>query len=66
MTYSMNCTCGTVMSVEAENRDEAVGKLKDMMTAEAVTSHFAEKHQGQPVLSKEQSDSMIEQMVKEG
>lgn len=65
MTYSMNCTCGTVMSVEAENRDEAVNKLKGMMTAEALAAHFADKHSGQPVPNQEQSDSMIEQMVKE-
>lgn len=66
MTYSMTCTCGDVMSVEAENREEAVGKLKGMMSAEAIASHFAEKHSGQPVPSKEQSDTMVEQMVREG
>ncbi len=54
------------MSVEAENREEAVGKLKGMMSTEAIVAHFAEKHSGQPVPSKEQSDGMVEQMTKEG
>lgn len=66
MTYSMTCTCGQVMSVEAENRDEGVAKLKEMMNADAIAKHFADKHSGQPVPSKEQSDSIVEQMVKEG
>lgn len=54
------------MSVEGESRDEAVRKLQGMMNADAIAAHFADKHQGQPVPSKEQSDSIVEQMVKEG
>ena len=44
--FSMTCSCGDVMSVDAENRDEAVMKMKDMMTQEAIDAHCAEKHPG--------------------
>ena len=47
--YSMTCTCGQVMSVDAVNRDEAVSKMKTMMNEEAVKMHFADKHKGQMV-----------------
>jgi hypothetical protein len=45
--FEMTCTCGDVMGVEAENRDEAVAKMKAMMTQEAIDAHVAEKHPGQ-------------------
>ena len=42
--FSMTCSCGDTMSVDAENRDEAVMKMKAMMTQEAIDAHCAEKH----------------------
>ena len=60
--YNMTCTCGDVMSVDAASRDEAVGKLKAMMTQAAVDAHWTDKHQGQPNKpTLEQSHKMIEQ-----
>ncbi len=44
MKFSMTCSCGDVMSVDAENRDEAVMKMKETMTQEAIDAHVAEKH----------------------
>lgn len=66
MKYSIKCTCGDVMTVEAENREEAVEKLKGMMSEEALKAHFDEKHPGQSVPAKADSDAMIEQMTVEG
>ncbi|MBI4099241.1 hypothetical protein HY442_01775 [Candidatus Parcubacteria bacterium] len=60
-TFSMTCSCGDVMSVEAENREEAVAKLKAMMTDEAVAAHMADKHPGDPALPTSQVHAMIEQ-----
>ena len=40
----MTCTCGDVMSVDAENREEGVMKMKAMMTQDAIDAHCAEKH----------------------
>ena len=42
--FSMTCSCGDVMSVDAENREEAVMKMKGMMTQEAIDAHCLEKH----------------------
>lgn len=53
------------MTMEAETRDEAVQKLKDMMNAEAITAHMTEKHAGQPAMSVEDCHAMIEKEVQE-
>lgn len=65
MTYSMTCSCGDVLSVEAESRDDAVTKMKEMMNVEALAAHFGEKHSGQPVPSVEESNAMIDEMLQE-
>jgi hypothetical protein len=44
-SYSMTCTCGHVMTVEADNRDQAVGKLQGLMTPSAIEKHYREMHQ---------------------
>lgn len=59
--FSMTCTCGHVMDVDAENRDEAVMKMKDTMTAEAVSAHMAEKHPGEPAFTQAQVHAQIEE-----
>lgn len=62
MKYSFTCTCGDVLSADAENREEAVAKLKGMMSGEEVIAqHMAEKHAGEPAPSEEQIHMMIEQ-----
>ena len=53
------------MTVDADSREQAVEKFKGMMTEEAIAQHCAEKHPGEPIPSKEQSDMMIEQTTKE-
>ena len=65
MKYSMTCTCGDVMAVDAENKDAAVAMLKANMTEDALKQHFAEKHAGQPMPSVEQAHAGIEQSVQE-
>lgn len=65
MTYSFTCTCGDTMTADAESRDEAVGKFKGMMDANGIAKHFADKHPGQPPVSVEENNAMIEQAVKE-
>lgn len=57
--YSMTCSCGDVMDVEAENREEAVQKMQNMMNAEMIDKHMTEKHPGQPVMSVEDVHAMI-------
>lgn len=59
--YSMTCSCGDVMTVEAGSREEAVGKMKGMMNEAAVAAHMAEKHPGEPAMLVDQVHAMIEQ-----
>jgi len=63
--YSMTCSCGHEYSVDAENKEGAVEQLKEMMPDDKIAEHFAEKHPGDPVPTREQADGMIEQMTKE-
>ncbi len=64
--YSMQCSCGHVMTVDAKSREEAVSKLKATMTEEAVVAHMQEKHPGEPMLTQAQVHAGIQQGVKEG
>lgn len=58
--FSMTCTCGDVMTVDAEVREGAVSRMKAMMTPHMVESHMVEKHPGDPVPSQDQVAAMIE------
>ena len=63
MKYSMKCTCGDVMDMEAGTRDEAVAKFKEMMTQDAIDAHMAEKHPGKPSMTMAECHAMIEKEV---
>ena len=65
MKYSFTCTCGHKITVDAATKDEAVTKIQEMMSQDAIGAHMPEKHSGDPVPTKEQSDAMIAQMVVE-
>ena len=64
--FSITCTCGHKMTVDAETKEEAIVKLNDMMTQEALDDHFLKNHQPteqKPTL--EQAHAMITQTVQE-
>lgn len=61
--YSMTCSCGDVLKVEAGSKDEAVSKIQAMMTEEAMQAHMAEKHPGDPVPALAAIHGMIAQSV---
>lgn len=61
MTFSMTCTCGDIMTIEADTREEAVVKMKEAMSEEAVSRHSAEKHPNQPTMTITEIHSQIEQ-----
>lgn len=67
MKYSMTCTCGHEMVVDAESKEEAASKLKEMMTQEELDKHWVEKHSDDtnPKPTLEQSWGMIDQSVHE-
>ncbi len=58
--FSMTCTCGHVMDVDAETREDAVAKMKATMNEEAVAQHMAEKHPGEPPMTVAQVHAGIE------
>lgn len=63
-TYSMTCSCGQVMSVDAGSRDEAVKSLQGMMTQDAINAHMKDHHKAdEPVPSVEQVHGMIAQLT---
>ena len=47
--YSMTCTCGQVMAVDAWNIDEAVAEMKGNMNHGVLALHMQENHPGEPV-----------------
>ena len=61
MKYSMECSCGHVMEVEAGSREEAVEQLKAMMTPDAIADHMAEMHDpDEPIPTQEEVHADIE------
>ena len=57
--YSMTCSCGDEMKVDADSRKEAIMILQDMMNETAIKSHMAEKHPGEPIPSVKEIHEMI-------
>ncbi|KKW19071.1 MAG: hypothetical protein UY61_C0066G0004 [Candidatus Adlerbacteria bacterium GW2011_GWC1_50_9] len=53
------------MTTDAESRDEAVSKFRNMMDKGAIGAHFEEKHSGEPIPSKREVDDMIEKTTDE-
>ncbi len=66
MVYSMKCTCGHIATVDAENKEEAIGKMQDMMTDDAIAAHVAKDHAGEEAPTKAQVDMQVAQMIQEG
>lgn len=61
MTYEMKCNCGETVSVKAANRSEAIRKVKELMTKDAIKEHMESEHPGQPVPTPEEAHARIEQ-----
>jgi hypothetical protein len=64
-SYSMTCSCGHTMAIDAGNREEAVARFKEGMTQTVLDEHWREHHQSteqKPTLA--QAHASIEQMVK--
>jgi len=59
--YSMTCSCGDEMKVDAVDREEAVAKLQSIMTAEAIKAHMEEKHPDEELPTVAQIHDQIEE-----
>lgn len=64
MSYTMNCSCGDSMTIEAENKEQAVAKLADIMNEDSIARHMELNHPGEPIPSTEQTHAMIEQNLR--
>ena len=62
--FSMTCTCGHEMIVDAPNREAAVSMMQAGMTQEALDAHMKEFHKpGEQAPTLEQSRAMIAQVL---
>ena len=64
--YSMKCSCGHVMAIDANSREEAVTKMKEMMTQEALEAHMKQYHKPEePMPTLAQAHQQIDMMLQE-
>jgi hypothetical protein len=62
--YTMTCTCGHTMTMEAASREEAVTKFQAGMTQQVLDDHMRQYHKpDEPKPTLEQAHAMIDQMV---
>jgi hypothetical protein len=62
--FSMTCTCGDTLTVDAPDRDTAVNQLKGMMDQDGIDRHIRERHNpSDPKPTVEQVHAMIEQTL---
>ena len=64
-SYSMTCSCGDELKVDAENREAAVEKLQAIMNEDAIKAHMAEKHPDEEVLTVAQIHDQIEEELEQ-
>ena len=61
--FTMTCSCGDTMTVEASDRNDAVAQFKAMMDESTIKAHMEEKHPGDPIMSVAECHAMIEKDV---
>ena len=61
MKYSMQCTCGHTITVDAESKEDAISQIKGVMTPNEIAKHMDQKHKGQAIPSNDQVYAMITQ-----
>lgn len=64
-TYSMQCSCGHTMVIDAKSKKEGIQKMKDMMTLEAVADHMDKMHNGQELFTQAQMHVQIEMYLRQ-
>ncbi len=64
MKYSMTCSCGEVSSIEAATREEAVRKLKSIMSEGVVAEHMKKNHPDEKVPTLLQAHQRIDAELK--
>jgi hypothetical protein len=60
-TYQLACSCGDIMEVRANSKEEAAEKLKNMMDESAIEAHFMSKHPSEEI----PTVAMVHEMISE-
>ena len=63
--YSMTCSCGEVISVDAKSREDAISMLKDKMNEEAIINHISESHSGESAPTLQEVHSIIDKTTQQ-
>lgn len=58
-TYSITCTCGEKMAVEAKSRDDALFKIRESLDELTMANHAAEKHPAGDAPTMEEMEEII-------
>jgi len=64
-TYIVDCSCGHDLKVQAEDREEAVAKAKNIMDESSIADHYEEYHKGEPVPATDEMHAHIVQDITE-
>lgn len=62
-TYTVKCSCGHDLKVNARSREEAVEKAKKEMDEKGIEEHYAQYHEGEPVPSVGEVHQHIEEDI---
>ena len=49
MGYLFRCSCGEMVRINAETKDDAIDKIHSYMTPEMLLDHLIHKHAGQSI-----------------
>jgi F420-dependent methylenetetrahydromethanopterin dehydrogenase len=60
-TYQLACSCGDIMEVRADNKEEAAQKLNTMMDEQTIEAHYMAKHPDEEV----PTVAMVHEMITE-
>jgi ABC-type molybdenum transport system ATPase subunit/photorepair protein PhrA len=63
MKYAFQCTCGDVVGVDADTREEAIEMMKSVMTPDMMSQHLFIKHYGEPAPEGEELELMLSEGV---
>ena len=65
-TYVIHCECGNMMSVESESRDEAIDRMKIIMSKRGIADHYNTFHgRTEKVPTVAEIHTQIEEEIKE-
>jgi hypothetical protein len=62
-TYQLACSCGDIMEVRADSKEDAVQKLNTMMDERTIEAHYMSKHPDEEIPTVAMVHEMIAEMT---